>query len=112
MGALLNVSIRVDQLPKEKFVKGKPKEVNGKMITPVYCNLTLGINDETRYGNNVSVMDSQTKEEREAKKPKEYFGNGKVIWTDGTIVVAEREVQDVPVQGTEVKATATEDLPF
>ena len=31
MATLLDLSIRVDKLPKEKFVKGKPKEVNGKM---------------------------------------------------------------------------------
>ena len=30
MSSLINLSIRVDQLPKEKFVKGKPKTVNGK----------------------------------------------------------------------------------
>ena len=37
------------------------------------------------------------------KLPKEKF-NGKVVWTDGSINLAEKE--DVPEQ------TATEDLPF
>lgn len=108
MGALVNFSIRVDQLPKEKFVKGKPREENGRMVTPVYCNLTMGINDETRFGNNTSIFDSQNKEEREAKKKKEYLGNGRVIWTDGNIVLAEREE---PKQEAEA-SDAVADLPF
>ena len=98
MSALLSLSIDVASLPKEKFVTAK----NGK----VYYNFTIAVNDDTRYGNNVSAFDSQTKEEREAKKAKSYLGNGKVVWTDGNIVVAEKE---------EVQATVeaeTVDLPF
>ena len=97
MGAIINASIRVDKLPKEKFVKGKDGAV--------YYNLTISVNDETRYGNNVAIMDSQTKEEREAKKQRNYLGNGKVVWTNNQISVAEKE---------EVVATtnANDDLPF
>ena len=83
MSAIINASIRVDKLPKEKFIKGKDGAV--------YYNFTLSVNDETRYGNNVAVMDSQTKEERDAKVARNYLGNGKVVWTDSNIVVAERE---------------------
>jgi hypothetical protein len=88
MASLLSVSIDVASLPKEKFTKGK----NGK----VYYNFTMAINDDTRYGNNVSVYDSQTQEEREAKKAKDYLGNGKVFWTDGNIVKAEKEEATQP----------------
>lgn len=96
MSVLMNASIRVDKLPKEKFIKGKDGAV--------YYNLTISVSDETRYGNNVAITDSQTKEEREAKKPKNYLGNGSVVWTDGNIVLAEKEVvQELP---------ATDDLPF
>ena len=96
MGAIITARIRVDKLPKEKFVKGKDGAV--------YYNLTIGLNDETRYGNNVAITDSQTKEEREAKIKKNYLGNGKVVWTNGEIKLAERD---------EVKEeTITEDLPF
>ena len=83
MASLLNVSFDVSSLPKEKFVKAK----NGK----VYYNFTMAINDASKYGNNVSVYDAQTQEEREAKKPKDYLGNGKVFWTDGNIVRAEKD---------------------
>ena len=93
MSTLISASIRVDKLPKEKFVKGKDGAV--------YYNLTVSIQDETRYGNNVAITDSQTKEEREAKKPKNYLGNGKVVWTDGNIVLAEREEKLDIISGTE-----------
>ena len=85
MSAIINASIRVDKLPKEKFIKGKDGAV--------YYNLTISLNDETRYGNNVAFMDSQTKDERDAKVQKTYLGNGKVVWTDGTVKLAEREEQ-------------------
>jgi hypothetical protein len=100
MSAIINASIRVDKLPREKFVKGKDGAV--------YYNLTVSINDETRFGNNVAIMDSQTKEEREAKVARNYLGNGKVVWTDSNIVLAEREDQ-VASQKQEV---SNEDLPF
>ena len=86
MSALINVSLRVDKLPKEKFVSGKDGAV--------YYNFTVSVNDESNpYGQNVSLTDSQTKEEREAKKPKTYLGNGNVIWTNGTISVADKKAE-------------------
>jgi len=98
MSAIINVSMRVDALPKEKFVSGK----DGK----VYYNFTVSVNDEpNQFGQNVSLTDSQTKEEREAKKPKVYLGNGNVVWTNGEIKTAPKKE----------KATAGEvnsDLPF
>lgn len=100
MSAIINFNLDVSKLPKEKFVAGK----NGS----VYVNLTMSVNDETRYGNNTSVYVNQTKEEREAKKQRQYLGNGRVVWTDNNIITAEREdeVQKVP-QEKEVA-----DLPF
>jgi hypothetical protein len=101
MSALINFSLRVDKLPKEKFVAGK----DGAH----YYNGTISINDETNeWGQNVSIIDSQTKEERDAKKPKTYLGNGKVVWNDGKITNA------VKTDTVEVKATTVEsdDLPF
>ncbi len=100
MSTLINGSIRVDKLPKEKFIKGKDNAV--------YYNFTISVQDETRYGNNVAFMDSQTKEERDAKMPKNYLGNGKVVWTDGTVTLAEREEEKVLVPVDEQSG----DLPF
>jgi|TARA_R110000823_G_scaffold310360_1_gene435239 hypothetical protein len=95
MSTLGNINIRVDKLPKERFVKGKDGAV--------YCNITLAINDESRFGNNIAATVPQTKEEREMKKPKEYIGNGSVFWTDGKVVLAEKEA---------VKSEADSGLPF
>ena len=100
MSTLINGSIRVDKLPTEKFIKGKDGAV--------YYNFTISVQDETRYGNNVAFMDSQTKEERDAKMPKNYLGNGKVVWTDGTVTLAEREEEKVAVPVDEQSG----DLPF
>lgn len=102
MSAIINLSINVASLPKEKFVTGK----NGK----IYYNFTVAVNDETRYNNNVSAFDAQTKEEREAKKPKNYLGNGKVVWTDGNITKAEwQEENNVAEPVTQDQSV---DLPF
>ena len=99
MSALINVSLRVDKLPKEKFVQGKDGAV--------YYNFTVAVNDESnQWGQNVSLTDSQTKEEREAKKPKSYLGNGNVVWTNGTIQLAEKK------EGVATKEVVSDDLPF
>jgi hypothetical protein len=98
MGSLINLSLRVDKLPKEKFVKGKDGAV--------YYNFTISVNDDSnQFGQNVGATDSQTKEEREAKKPKSYIGNGNVVWTDGTIKTAEKKQEAT-------KAEIASDLPF
>ena len=103
MAGLLNISINVADLPKEKFVQGKKG---------TYYNFTVSVNDDTnQFGQNVSVYDSQTKEEREAKKAKQYIGNGKVVWTDGSMVTVERNDAPVEAQKAEVVET-TGDLPF
>ena len=99
MGALINLSLRVDKLPKEKFVQGKDGAV--------YYNFTIGVNDESnQWGQNVSATDSQTKEEREAKKPKSYLGNGNVVWTDGNIKLADKKAE------VSTKELVEDNLPF
>jgi hypothetical protein len=101
MSTLITGSIRVDKLPKEKFVKGKDGAV--------YYNFTISVQDETRYGNNVAFMDSQNKEERDAKVAKTYLGNGKVVWTDGNVALAEKELV---AETASVSTDTGSDLPF
>ena len=85
MASLINLNINVENLPKEKFVKGKKG---------VYYNFTISINDDNnQFGQNVTAFDSQTKEEREAKKPKLYLGIGSTLWTDGKSVKPQQEAQ-------------------
>tara|TARA_R110002020_G_scaffold11250_3_gene42490 strand:- start:841 stop:1131 length:291 start_codon:yes stop_codon:yes gene_type:complete len=96
MAGIIKARIDVSKLPKEKFYKGKKG---------VYYEFIVSVNDETnQYGQNVSISDSQTLEEREAKKPKLYLGNGEVVWTNDMIKLAKKEAtQEEPV---------TNDLPF
>ena len=101
MSAIISGSLDIAKLPKEKFIKGK----NGS----VWYNFTIAVQDETRYGNNVAFMDSQTKEEREAKVAKTYLGNGKVVWmSDLGVNVAEREDQPAAVS----QESEEDGLPF
>jgi hypothetical protein len=102
MSALLNLSLRVDKLPREKFVMGKDGAV--------YLNFTVAINDEAnQFGQNVSAYDSQTKEERDAKKVKNYLGNGSVVWTDGNIKAVKKEGQPAKEQASSL---VDDSLPF
>lgn len=98
MSAIVNFSLDLSKLPKEKMIKGKKG---------TYINLSLSVNDNTNdYGKNASVIIAQTQEEREAKQDKVYVGNGQVVWTDGTCVKAEKTAK------AEVEEVATSDLPF
>lgn len=70
MAKLITASIDVTKIDKSKLVKGKKG---------VYANLIIWVNDEVdQFGNNVSIQQSLTKEERESNKDKIYLGNGKV----------------------------------
>jgi hypothetical protein len=81
MGAIIQMSIDLTKIDKAKLKDGK------------YLNVTLSVNDETRYDNNVSMCYNQTKDERDAGQKKVYFANGRVVWTDGIIKVAEKSVE-------------------
>jgi hypothetical protein len=75
MAQLLAVSIDLTKIDKSQIVEGK----NGGK----YVNVTLSVNDtEDQYGNNVSLWQSQSKEEREAKANRVFLGNGKKLWSD------------------------------
>ena len=74
----------------------------------VYKNYTLSINDDTNeYGQNITMYEEQTKEQREAKVKRVYIGNGKIFWTDGKINAAERVERE-----TVSSNNSDGDLPF
>ena len=59
----------------------------------------ISISDTSNdYGQNVSAIISQSKEQREAKVKPFYIGNGKVFWTDGKISTAEKKEEQAPAQ--------------
>ena len=100
MASIIKASIDVNKIPKDKIFVGK----KGK-----YLPITITINDELdQFGNQGPVVVEQTKEERDAKAPKTYLGNVKVVWSNGT------NVEPAPRDGTPVAPApkVEEDLPF
>jgi hypothetical protein len=76
MSQILAASIDLTKIDKTRIVQGK----NGAQ----YYNLTIIVNDtKDQYGNDISVQQGQTKEERAAKAKAVFIGNGKKIW-EGT----------------------------
>lgn len=73
-----------------------------------YFNITINIADETdQYGNSVSAWEAQTKEEREAKTRRNYVGNGRVLYTEGSVHKTERK-DSKPSN----KAPVQDEMPF
>jgi hypothetical protein len=82
---IINASIDLNKIDRTKIVAGK----NGAK----YYNVGIIVSDEkNQYGQDVSIYDEQSKEEREERKPKKYLGNGKVVWSNDT----DKKVVDVP----------------
>ena len=102
MASIIKASINLNAIPKEKIFVGK----KGK-----YLPITVTLNDELdQFGNQGPVVVEQTKEERDAKAPKTYLGNVKVVWSNGQNVdPAPRDNQSAPAPAP---AAAEEDLPF
>jgi hypothetical protein len=93
MAKIINASIDLAKIDKTRIT-----EKNGQK----WYQIQVILNDEKdKFGNDVSIQQSQTKEEREAKKTKVYLGNGKVSWSSDTQKINYRE--------EEIKDT---DLPF
>jgi len=102
MASIVKASINLNAIPKEKIFVGK----KGK-----YLPITITLNDELdQFGNQGPVVVEQTKEERDAKAPKTYLGNVKVVWSNG------QNVDPAPRDGNPAPATAPaaaeDDLPF
>jgi len=102
MASIIKASIDLNKIPKEKIFVGK----KGK-----YLPITITINDDLdQFGNQGPVVVEQTKEERDAKAPKTYLGNVRVVWTNGNNVeTAPRD--GVPAQQAPAPKQE-EDLPF
>lgn len=104
MSSIINVSIDLTKIDKSKIV-----EKNGKK----YLSLNISVNDDVdNYGNNVACSINQTKDERDAKAPKTYLGNGRVIWSDNIIKVAPKQEQAPQPAQAQGVGTVEDDLPF
>ena len=73
--------------------------------------LTISLSDQTNnFGQNVSAYVAQTKEQRDAKTPLFYVGNGKTFWSKGETPVPQREQ---PTQAPQPVTAGYEDkFPF
>lgn len=103
MSNLSSIWIKTETLQKLLDVATK-KQVNG-------IEITVSTNDTANdYGQNVTAFVAQTKEQRDAKKPRFYIGNGKVFWTDGKISVIDKtqKTSDEPPSCN----SDEDDLPF
>ena len=106
MATLISGSLNVSKTPKDKLIEGK----TGKFLP-----ITVALNNEVdQYGNNASFWVTQTKEEREAKTPKTYLGNGKVVWTDGSNVQVPPREESIPTKTASLSTPVDgeDDLPF
>jgi hypothetical protein len=104
MASIISGSIDLTKIDKSKIFEGK----KGK-----YYPVTVVLNNELgNYGDSGYIQTEQTKEERDAKQPKTFLGNVKVVWTDGQNVdIAQRDSQ----QAAAIESTpqpAEPDLPF
>ena len=106
MAGIVKGSINLSMIPKDKIIVGK----KGK-----YIPVSITVNDEEdQFGNFGPIIVDQSKEEREAKVPKTYLGNVRVVWSNGTFPAP------TPFQGGAPKAqpkaqpavAKDEDLPF
>ena len=97
MSSIINLKIDVTKLTKDKLFKGQKG---------TYANITVAANmdGESEYGDTHYVFESQSKEEREAKTPKVYLGNGKefVFGGNGSTndpepVTADMDDEDIPL---------------
>jgi hypothetical protein len=63
-------------------------------------NITISVNENVdNYGNNVSAWDSQTKEQRDAKAPRNYVGNGTVIFSKAAqYPIAPKKPKSQPIE--------------
>ena len=105
MASIINASINLNEIPKNKIIDGK----KGK-----YLPITITINDETdNFGNQGPITVGQTKEERESKTAKVYLGNVKVLWTNGqNVAVAPKDGQQQSAPARRAPTAVEDDLPF
>jgi|TARA_B110000977_G_scaffold127231_1_gene162587 hypothetical protein len=105
MASIIKANINLNEIPKDKIYKGKKGS---------YLPITITINDEVdQFGNQGPVIVDQSKEERDAKAPKVYLGNVKVVWTNGENVNAAPREDSQGQQAPANSFTAqSDDLPF
>jgi len=73
MAVLINAKLKLNKLDQSRIFKGKVHN---------FYDVTISLNDETKFDNNVSIWSRQTEAERESKAERQYIGEGQVVWMD------------------------------
>ena len=98
MGKIISIKIDVTKIEKERLYKGSKG---------TYLDAVLMYNDEPdQYGNNGMIIQSVTKEEREAGTRGAILGNAKVIGS-ASAPASQPQAPQVPAA-----ANVNDDLPF
>jgi len=101
MAQIISASIDLTKLDKSKIIPGK----NGQKFYP----LNIIVNDEkNKFDQDVSITDSQTKEQRSAKEKRNYLGNGKVVWEKAKTI----QGSEVPGNNSSAADDDHDGLPF
>ena len=106
MAHLSEIYIKIDVLETLlKTVKAKGEKG---------LSITISSNDDPgQYGQNLWAYVSQSKEDREAKKPRFTVGNGKNFWSDGKPpFIPERQGQGAAIVQDAQVVDDGDELPF
>lgn len=99
MATWIEINLNLEQLDKSRISKTD----NG-----TYYRALVKVVDEYRYGKNAYVITSYDKENKPEKEHK--IGNGRVVFTSGTIEKAVNDEQPTQAKASTVVEDA--DLPF
>jgi hypothetical protein len=101
MGKIISIKIDVTKIEKERLYKGSKG---------TYLDAVLMYNDEAdQYGNNGMIIQSVTKEEREAGTRGAILGNAKLI---GSTNAPQAPAAQPQAPQTLAAANVNDDLPF
>ena len=101
MAVIINGSINLSKIPKDKIIDGK----KGK-----YLPISITVNDELdQFGNQGPIKVAQSKEERDNKVEQVFLGNVNVAWTNNKIEKLDKQQQSNPVAA---QSSENAGLPF
>ena len=104
MASIISANIDLTKVDKSKIYEGK----KGK-----YYPITIVLNDELgQFGDSGYIQTEQTKEERDAKAPKSFLGNVKVVWSNGSNVAPAPRDGEPQQQQSTTQSAPEPDLPF
>jgi hypothetical protein len=104
MKQTIAIKIDVTKIDKTKLYKGEKG---------TYLDAVLMYNSEAdQYGQNGMIVQSVTKEEREAGVKGAILGNGKVVWSEGATQAPGAQAQAAAYAPTASVPDVTDDIPF